>query len=386
MIKDAGADSLSPVDLTDLDWRAFLSMIGYHRIIGFIYPLIRDLSDHIPHEYFKVLSNTYYTATAFNLRAENIFLSFTSVFNKYDIPFIPLKGMALLMDIYRSSPNRQMCDLDILIKEEDYSKVKLHLAQMNYTNHMSYDEEQYCHQHQMHVHFYQGEQPSSSDCLLEVHWRLDYRKKYAVLPDLWKRVRSEHCNDVNVMMLSPEDTLFSIALHQRRPGSLLQLKYAVDVGRLFHHYDNKIDINYILKEAQRSKLNAALYALLAQAAPFCDHKIMLFLMDKLRVGAIKRWLINAFMKLFQFTPSLLRSNNYLFTVFHFTVFHCLLYDSWLEPLVFIYFIPYPQFCIFYVLAPNDRSSRIKYEIRHFYGMYRFIKSTFFGRDNTPHRH
>jgi hypothetical protein len=353
-----------------------MQIAHYHGITSMFYPMVKDLSSHVPSDILETMRKRYYSTIAFNLRVENIFWSLKSHFNKYGIPLVPIKGMALLLNIYRSCPSRQMRDLDILINKEDYEKVKLHLAQMNYSNHMTNDEEQYWLNHQMHVHFFQAE-PSVAGCFLEVHWRLDYKRKYAVLPKLWNRIRSEHYKDKEVTLLSPEDTLFSLALHQRHYGGLLQLKYVVDVGQLFRSYGKELDQDYILEEAERSKLNSVLFALLAQTAPFYNDDKMTFLMDKLRVGPAKRWLIVVFMQRFQYANAIIRSNKSLFAIFH-----CFLFDSWIEPIAYTLFIPHEQFCKFYDLGPYAISSRIKYEIRHFYGMYRLIKS-FFIRDSTP---
>jgi hypothetical protein len=49
------------------------------------------------------------------------------------------------------------------------------------------------------------------------------------------------------------------------------------------------------------------------------------------------------------------------------------------------FIPFEQFCKYYNLLPRTLSSRIKYEIRHFFGIWRLVKSMFSAQGKTPHR-
>jgi hypothetical protein len=341
--------------------------LRYHGLMPHIAKYVRDNKLAVPDETKDQLVQLYRQVVAHNILLEQGYLELARLMLKNNIPTLPLKGVHFILVSQGQTSCRPMCDIDILVRPENYEQCEAVLLKNGFEH--IHEDREYWREKQMHLAFKKQCLSGAMLYAVEIHWSLDYPRDYPLLPQLWNRTYHVNRDGQDVLVMSHEDTLFSLALHSRHYGSLLQLKYVIDVGQLFRRYSKSLDQDYILKEARRSKLNSLLYSLLAQTAPFYNDEIMSSLMDNLRVGRIKRWLISIFLERFQYSVGINQHGKFLFAVFH-----CLLFDSWIEPIAYTLFIPYEQFCKYYNLLPRTLSSRIRYEIRHFYGIYRILRN------------
>jgi hypothetical protein len=342
--------------------------LRYHGLTPYLAKYVRDHDIHLTDGIWDELARYYRSTIAHNILLEQGYIRFSVMMLKNNIPILPLKGIHFIAVSKAQTCYRPMCDIDILIKPEDYERCESLMLKNGFQHCHKKDDHRYWRKEQMHLAFWKIGPDGKILFAVEVHWALDYPRRYPILPELWERVRFVQHDGQNIPVMSHADALFVLALHQRRFGSLLQLKYVIDVGGIFLHYGKELDQNYILEEAQRSKLNSVLYALLAQTAPFYNDDIMNTLLLKLRVGRKKRGRVRAFFERHQYHVGFERSSKVLFAIFH-----CLLFDSWLEPITHMLFIPYEQFCKYYDLDPRRFPSRMKYEVRHFYGLYRILR-------------
>ncbi|MBN1492835.1 MAG: nucleotidyltransferase family protein [Candidatus Omnitrophica bacterium] len=358
IMKHDARDLISADALEHTDWSTFLPFVRYHGLHSMLYPLLKPFREHIPHVHYASFHKSYFQAIAFNVRAKGSFMKIKDLFDGNGIQLVPLKGMALIFDIYSSHPSRPMCDLDILITDSDYERAKDLLKQIGYIKNVSDDSEHYWRNEQMHVSF--GPRDGTLPlCILEMHWQLDYTRKYPLLSDLWHRVRTIPDEGDEIVTLSPEDTLFSLALHQRRFGAPLQLKYAFDTALLFKKYENSIDIDYLISEGRRSRIRSALYALVKQCSFFYSDTSVERLLKELHISTLRKNCLDAMIKKNTFEIQ----NN---TKQLFATLHLFLFDSWNEPLFYMLNIPYVQFCKYYGLLPGQKYSRFLYSLRYFY--------------------
>lgn len=157
-----------------------------------------------------------------------------------DIDYMPLKG-ASIKSIYPSSELRLMGDIDILIKEEQYEKIRKILPQIGFFEVEETDHELIWR--------------SSAGILVELHKRLipsyndDY---YSYYYNSWEKARleKEHC-----FSMSKEDEYIYIFTHltkHYRDGGI-GLRHVVDIW-LFAMKNSMLNMEYINRELDKLKL------------------------------------------------------------------------------------------------------------------------------------
>jgi hypothetical protein len=105
------------------DWNQFFNLVKHHRL----YPIINNL--HINQKFFLpskiiddfLIAGKQQIKRLINL--ENELLTLKKLFDRSNIEFIPVKGPAMILQIYNDYRLRQSRDLDILVKECDLNRV-----------------------------------------------------------------------------------------------------------------------------------------------------------------------------------------------------------------------------------------------------------------------
>jgi hypothetical protein len=295
------------------------------------------------------------------LRDERIwreFLRLAASFDREGMALVPLKGTAFLADIYRRMPVRPMTDLDVLIEERHFAAAASLLSALGYRKELYGQKEEYWRNDQCHVSF---TRPQEKDPFpVEVHWGIDFKRKgRALLPELWTRLRTVSVDGQSLRLLSPEDSLFCLALHNRRYGKTLCLKNAYDVVLMLHAYAASFDWDYLLRQSRIYELASTVFFILTQAKLLSDVPVPDAVWPALRVPAWKRGLIRRFIENNTFRAGRKSKDLYLKS-------HFLLYDSFWEPVDYIIHIPKEQFANFYSLKSQDKRTDVLYRYRYAY--------------------
>lgn len=350
-----------------LNWRRFKELISYHEIYPYLYPLIKDSANLFPVEIIDFLKNNYYYYLVYSQRLLREFLCISAAFKQAQIRVVPLKGIAFLQDIYFDLPTRPMTDIDLLVEKINLplaTEILLKLGFLERTGGLS---QSYWLEKQCHLQFIKGK--AGKDIIyVDLHFSLDFkRNNLDILPQLWSRVSAG--------MLSWEDAIFCLALHQRRFGKALCLKNVVDAGLILKKYQNTLDWDYLITQANSGRMRSTLFFLLAQVKLIFDSEIRLPELKLFCPNYFKRKLIHSFIKHNVFSDTLTKKAKQLYLKSHF-----LLYDDFFEPVSYILNIPQEQFAKFYNLGADNKNTKLLYNNRFAYIFYRSILSVF---DKTP---
>jgi hypothetical protein len=166
-------------------------------------------------------------------------------------------------------------------------------------------------------------------------------------------------------LLSPEDTLFVLALHQRHFGKSLSLKYACDTALLLNKYGQGMDWDYVLNQSEKNKTRASLFFTLYQAKFWLNTAIPEKIWRDLSKKIPRREKIKKFTAKNTFSVNKNSQNLYLKTFF-------LLYDTIYEPIIYILNIPLEQFAKFYDLKPYTKKTAFLYHFRMLYILFRIM--------------
>jgi hypothetical protein len=356
------------------EWRNFKELIAYHELDPYAYLCLKKYPCHVPSDNLKLLENNYYYCITHLSCLWEEFKHISNMLGEKNIISLPLKGIAFIADNMYADKTclRPMCDIDILIKKKDLSPAKKILESSGYEENSCGMRGDYWREKSYHVEFIKRRE-GKPFYNVEIHWALDYKRRKPLLLSLWDRIKKTQVEDREVYMLSPEDTLFSLALHQRRFGKMLCLKNVCDVARLLNKHNADIDWDYILKEAKLANMSTTLYFILAQANLLFDIQFPPSLLKALNVPGYKKRLIRRFIAEDTFSSNLGLSNvrkniNNLYLKSHF-----LLYDNFWEPVKYILDIPQEQFAKFYGLLPYAKKTSLLYRFRYFYFINNFFK-------------
>lgn len=343
----------------DINWVRFKDILSYHDIAPFAYLALKDLSSLISKDVIDVLAATYYHSLKRICYLEDQFLNIYETFENKNILLVPIKGVALLEDLYAACPIRPSVDIDILIKEEDVDKAVSAMEELGFKKELEGLKEAYWKDKQYHFVFIQKGR-DKFPLIVELHWDLDYpRKTGKLLPQKFNRLRNFQINKRQIKLLSVEDTFFALALHQRRFGNALSLKDVCDMAILLNKYSSSFDWDYVLKESKRSRNCSVIYFALSQIQFLFELNLAPEeVWNDLKLTKWKKRLIQHFIENNTFLDNQRLEIKNLYLKAHF-----LLYDGLLEPIDYIWHIPQEQFAKFYDLKPYDKKTNLLYRNR-----------------------
>jgi len=204
-------------------------LLTYHEVIPFFYLTLKDSSEKIPKYIYEGLTNHYYALLFKYLSLRDELLNILKEAKRENLLLIPIKGLSLAEYGYNRFGLRQMLDIDLLVKETDLVKAELILRRLGYKKRLTKGSEEYWLTKQCHLEFMKKN--GDSNTLVDLHFSLDFnRYGKQVLINLWDRLQKHAIEGEECFLLSYEDSLISLALHQRRFGKICNLKYVCDAG------------------------------------------------------------------------------------------------------------------------------------------------------------
>lgn len=354
--KERIGNLLSP---KSINWERFKDLIIYHELTPFVYLALKSSDSFLPQELERFLENNYYCAL---VRCQNLwqeFLRISRAFEQARVNLVPIKGVALLGDIYTQMPIRPMTDTDLLVKEGDLLKAESIFYDLGYRKELYGLKEEYWRKSQCHITFYKKKEAKAP--FVELHWGLDFKRRNRfILSELWERIREINVNGKSIKLLSPEDTFFSLTLHNRRFGRTLCLKNAYDTILLLDKYNHKFDWDYVLEASKIYDMRSTVYFILYQAKLLTETNIPEYVWKGLKLTIWKRRIIQRFIEknTFLSNKDIQSKNLYLRS-------HFFLYDNLWEPIDYILNIPQEQFAKFYGLDTYDKKTEFFYKNRLF---------------------
>jgi len=360
IVYNSDSDIESLLKTGKVDWDLLKLYLEYHELTSFFYLAIKEFQQHFPQEIFQGLSAHYLHALADNLKMAKDYKVIDSACKEQDIDLLPLKGVALLKDVYTDIFIRRMRDIDVIVKEQDIRKAENVLCGLGYKKILFGLKESYWLQKQCHLTFTRRRKN------IDLHWGIDFKRKgKEILPELWDRTREIRDNGGTMKLLSPEDTFFSLSLHTRRFGKSLRLKNVLDAALLLNKYKNEFDWDYVSEMADKYELNTVVFFMLAQLRYLLDKDIAPI--NTIKVSPWKKRSINGLIDENTFSPSGAYLSKDIYLKSHF-----LLYDDIRDAIAYIVNIPREQFAKFYGLKPYDKKTSFLYSIRLLYMAFKFL--------------
>lgn len=277
-----------------IDWNKVIEVSNRQRILPFLYYNLDrlNLQGIIPQDAFAVMKKCYYFNLRRNLMLEKEILLILELTNCEDISIILFRGFALMDTLYHNPGLRIMDDVDILIKEKEFKKIRDILTQLSYQEGCEEIPKKQ-HQRYQSVIAFSKRLSSNLTSIIEPHHSLAPARPYEInLPHLWERTQEKTINNRKLLYLSQEDTFLSIALHLRKHTRRLTLKFIVDIAELLNIYGDKLDWPYITKSAKTNHIITPVYFALYITNELLSASISPKILDEFRPNIIKAALIH----------------------------------------------------------------------------------------------
>jgi len=243
--------------LADLDWEYLIEKSLRHGIIPILHYVLsrEEMNVTIPEEAWKKLEDTYYSIASVNIlfkeELDRVLFSLRDV----GVEVIVLKGIALGMTTYPDFSLRPMNDVDLLVRKEDFKRVREKLLGMGYEDQTSGPED------------FLKKIAKNVTMDIDVHTdllnvtRVKTRGKAHKLniEDFWKRAVTIERDGQLFKMLSPEDNLLDLCLHLVLHHGFSKLIWAIDIACFIKHHNGILDWSRFLKECEKSRSSKIVY-------------------------------------------------------------------------------------------------------------------------------
>jgi hypothetical protein len=196
-----------------INWASLLDLAEQHGVTPLLCQILLSIENEVPAEPMRSLKQSYQTNIRKSLILASELIRVLDCIDNLGFQVMPYKGLALAETVYGNIVLRQTGDIDLLIRPQDFLRIKNAVRELGYIPHMplSEAEEQ--------AYLFSGYEcafdSSAGRNLLELQWALQPRF-YAVDMDmdaLFRRAVPATVAGRNVKTFSNEDTLVVLTLH-----------------------------------------------------------------------------------------------------------------------------------------------------------------------------
>lgn len=194
-----------------------------------------------------------------NIRTMHFLARLAKAFNEADVPLMVLKGAALQLTVYSEPTERQMCDLDLLIKPCDIIRAFAVLESLGaYRSQVLMREDFF-------PKFYYEAEYTVGDIMpvvMDVHVRPLRPLRYVqFMPDdaLWANAQRVAIGDAFVYLPCPEEMLLHMTAHLAVHGDSSR-KWREDICRWSEQFADRIDWQHFIQAARQWHLTLPVIA------------------------------------------------------------------------------------------------------------------------------
>jgi len=272
---------------SDLEWDEAVAAFRWHGIIPLLYHRLskENLTGLIPSEVVQELKQEYYKSLFSGIRVYDALRNPLKALSEADAEVIMLKGAALAETLYPEIALRPFGDIDILVREEDWPKIKRTLYKLDFKAHgtdiadlppklTKFDTVE-------HLHFL-----NQQGLNLELHFDLlQLGCAMRSTADAWRTAHSVRIAGVETKILSPEYQLLHLCVHLNKHGYRRFIWFA-DIANLLR--DKTFDWEKLRTIARTEGVLAPVYYTLYYVNLFFGELVSNLVLESLKPGFIRR--------------------------------------------------------------------------------------------------
>ena len=252
--------SYPETSLSDKDWENVYNVALEEGVAPYLYHCLKKSNSNlgIPPQ----VKNKFVTTTQ-NVLARNTVLyhelgKILRLFSENNIRVIVLKGAYLAEKVYPHIGLRVMGDIDLLVHKSDLEIAQKLLLGRGYKQSAQLSIVDQCEKSHHLIPFI-----NDNAIMIEVHWILSRHIKdqnKTVIDGLWDRAQPCNIAGENILILSPEDILLYLCIHNSYHHLfVLWLKAFCDISETVKHYHDEIDWEKVLLYAKSWNMVRCVY-------------------------------------------------------------------------------------------------------------------------------
>lgn len=255
------SDQITEFLLQNLNWCYIVEKAIIHNLAPLLYYNLNEVNSLLPsQEVHDILKYSYNSILRQRLVGWKEFKEVLRCFEKDDIKIIALKGLSLAETIYPDPALRPTGDLDLLIEKKSLSKVRKKLSEIGFTQVCTFHSTEFVTEVGNSVPFYGKE----DQIPIDIHWHIikyPY-SKYINIDEFWDTAVSKKANELEFLVLSPENQLINLCLHCAKHGYLHLLGF-VDISEFIHTYSNNLDWELFLEKVNEYRIQEPIHQVLS---------------------------------------------------------------------------------------------------------------------------
>ena len=245
--------------LSAADWENLIKDANRHGVTALLYFSLKSKSllDFVPPKIVRRLHHASLWTAERNIRIYRQLFQVISMFNRYEIPLILLKGAYLIEGVYHNIAMRSMADIDIMARREDLQKGEKILNQLGYSAMRPYIPEIDSVRHQHILPF-----TKENAVPMELHWNIfDPETPFQLDPeDLWDRARPFSIEGQPTRVLSLEDQVLHLSIHSGyHHGFDMGLIHLCDIDQIISRFSGELDWVSVVERAKAWGFERCLY-------------------------------------------------------------------------------------------------------------------------------
>jgi hypothetical protein len=221
-------------------------------------------------------NQTYYQSVARNIFLNEKFFQLRRACSAENIAIIPLKGIALIQNVYGDISQRYMGDIDVLIKPGDVLKAAAILEGLGYTHPAINFDPRKPYSIYLNSFVFSG-LPARVNYSVHLHWHilnstLPFFMYRIAMDDIWAGAGIERTKDGDLVMMAAHHFLLYLALHAFH-HSFDNPVLLGDIKKVIEFYKGKLDWPRLVDYAHRWNACMPFYTALYLTSRICKADI-----------------------------------------------------------------------------------------------------------------
>ena len=196
----------------NLDWDYLRAQADRHNVLPLVHHHLSALSPGLPSGVIELIRSDVRRNAELSIFLTGELVKLMDLLQANNIAAVPFKGPTLALGAYGDIGLRQFADLDILIHEHDFQRVKKLLSESGYTPtpELTAAQESALRRFDCAYNFGDGKR-----LLIDVHWKFaaPYFSYQFALDRVWERLREVTISGRQIQVLAAEDLLLVLCLH-----------------------------------------------------------------------------------------------------------------------------------------------------------------------------
>lgn len=242
------ADQVKTLLQGAIDWDCVLQTAEVHGVTPLLYWNLNHICpDAVPPETLSQLRSSFHANVQNNLLLMGELFELLNLLEENGISAVPFKGCVLATVAYGNLSLRKFSDLDILVREKDFTKAKNVLLANGYKSRLTDDKESIWLEYALQASLIRKD----GGVPIDLHMGIPPRRFFRQFPSklLWRRLKPLSLAGRTILTFSVEDSLVTLCMNATKEPWKQSLKQICDVAEWVRSHPT-IDWNQVLKQAK----------------------------------------------------------------------------------------------------------------------------------------